>query len=51
MLFWYFRTAFSMAERMLHLPHRSDRSIRLKPVLVGQFEFVEWTTDNHLRHA
>jgi ATP-dependent DNA ligase len=23
----------------------------LKPVLVGQFEFVEWTQDAHLRHA
>jgi ATP-dependent DNA ligase len=23
----------------------------LKPVLVGQFEYVEWTPDNHLRHA
>jgi len=23
----------------------------LKPVLVGQFEFVEWTPDNHLRHV
>jgi bifunctional non-homologous end joining protein LigD len=23
----------------------------LKPVLVGQFEFVEWTLDNHLRHT
>jgi bifunctional non-homologous end joining protein LigD len=23
----------------------------LKPVLVGQFEFVEWTTDLHLRHT
>jgi ATP-dependent DNA ligase len=23
----------------------------LKPVLVGQFEFVEWTVDDHLRHA
>jgi ATP-dependent DNA ligase len=23
----------------------------LKPVLVGQFEFVEWTLDNHLRHS
>ena len=22
----------------------------LKPVLVGQFEFLEWTSDNHLRH-
>lgn len=23
----------------------------LKPVLVGQFEFVEWTADEHLRHS
>jgi hypothetical protein len=23
----------------------------LKPVLVNQFEFVEWTPDGHLRHA
>ena len=23
----------------------------VKPVLVGQFEFVEWTGDNHLRHV
>ena len=23
----------------------------LKPQLVGQFEFLEWTGDNHLRHA
>jgi ATP-dependent DNA ligase len=23
----------------------------LKPVLVGQFEFVEWTSDQHLRHS
>jgi bifunctional non-homologous end joining protein LigD len=23
----------------------------LKPQLVGQFEFVEWTPDNHLRHS
>jgi bifunctional non-homologous end joining protein LigD len=23
----------------------------LKPQLVGQFEFVEWTEDNHLRHS
>jgi len=23
----------------------------LKPVLVGQFEFVEWTPEGHLRHA
>jgi ATP-dependent DNA ligase len=23
----------------------------LRPVLVGQFESVEWTADNHLRHS
>ena len=23
----------------------------LKPVLVGQFEFVEWTAEGHLRHS
>jgi bifunctional non-homologous end joining protein LigD len=23
----------------------------LKPVAVGQFEFVEWTPENHLRHS
>jgi ATP-dependent DNA ligase len=23
----------------------------LEPKLVGQFEFAEWTPDNHLRHA
>jgi bifunctional non-homologous end joining protein LigD len=23
----------------------------LKPVLVGRFDFVEWTPDNHLRHS
>jgi ATP-dependent DNA ligase len=23
----------------------------LKPALVGQFEFLEWTGDNHLRHS
>jgi bifunctional non-homologous end joining protein LigD len=23
----------------------------LKPVLVAQFEFLEWTGDNHLRHT
>ena len=23
----------------------------LRPVLVGQFEFLEWTSDNHLRHS
>lgn len=23
----------------------------LRPILVGQFEYVEWTPDNHLRHS
>ena len=23
----------------------------LKPVLVGQFEFLEWAGENHLRHS
>jgi bifunctional non-homologous end joining protein LigD len=23
----------------------------VKPVLVGQFEFVEWTGEHHLRHT
>lgn len=23
----------------------------LKPMLVGQFDFLEWTADNHLRHS
>ena len=23
----------------------------MKPVSVEQFEFVEWTPDNHLRHS
>ena len=23
----------------------------LRPVVVGQFEFLEWTPDNHLRHS
>jgi ATP-dependent DNA ligase len=22
-----------------------------KPILVGQFEFLEWTGENHLRHS
>jgi DNA ligase D-like protein (predicted ligase) len=32
------------AEKMKHC-------VWLKPVLVGQFEFVEWTPDGHLRHS
>ena len=23
----------------------------VKPILAGQFEFTEWTPDNHLRHS
>jgi bifunctional non-homologous end joining protein LigD len=23
----------------------------LRPVLVGRFEFLEWTADHHLRHS
>jgi ATP-dependent DNA ligase len=23
----------------------------LEPILVGQFEFLEWTEDSHLRHS
>ena len=23
----------------------------LKPLLVGQLEYLEWTPDNHLRHS
>ena len=23
----------------------------LKPILVGQFEFTEWTPEGHLRHS
>jgi hypothetical protein len=25
--------------------------VRLRPLLVGRFEFLEWTPDNHLRQA
>src|ERR1700734_3967138 len=31
---------------------RENKRLRvLKAVLVGQFEFVEWTPDGHLRHS
>jgi DNA ligase D-like protein (predicted ligase) len=30
---------------------KMDECRWLKPVLVGQFEFLEWTGDNHLRHT
>jgi bifunctional non-homologous end joining protein LigD len=28
-----------------------SRLCLVKPVLVGQFELLEWTADNHLRHS
>jgi ATP-dependent DNA ligase len=28
-----------------------DSAWWVKPVLVGRFEFTEWTPDNHLRHS
>jgi bifunctional non-homologous end joining protein LigD len=30
---------------------RMKDCVWVKPELVGQFEFVEWTPDNHLRHS
>jgi bifunctional non-homologous end joining protein LigD len=34
------------------LPSEKMKDCRwLKPALFGQFEFVEWTPDNHLRHS
>jgi ATP-dependent DNA ligase len=30
---------------------KDGRMPLVKPVLVGQFEFAEWTPDNHLRHS
>jgi ATP-dependent DNA ligase len=30
---------------------KMSECVWLKPVLVGQFEFLEWTADNHLRHS
>ncbi len=30
---------------------KMDECRWIKPVLVGQFEFTEWTPDNHLRHS
>jgi bifunctional non-homologous end joining protein LigD len=30
---------------------RMAECVWLKPVLVGQFEFLEWTADDHLRHS
>ena len=39
--------------RVANLPEaRSGRwGQGLKPELVGHFEFLEWTGDNHLRHS
>jgi DNA ligase D-like protein (predicted ligase) len=30
---------------------KMEECVWLKPVLIGQFEFAEWTPDNHLRHS
>jgi bifunctional non-homologous end joining protein LigD len=30
---------------------REDEGLSLKPVFVGQFQYVEWTPDAHLRHS
>jgi bifunctional non-homologous end joining protein LigD len=30
---------------------KMSECVWLKPVLVGQFEFLEWSADNHLRHS
>jgi len=30
---------------------KNERIHWLRPALVGQFEFVEWTSDLHLRHT
>jgi ATP-dependent DNA ligase len=32
-------------------PDKMKEGHWLAPVLVGQFEYVEWTPDNHLRHS
>ena len=37
--------------RVLEAAARLARDGILKPVLVGQFEYVEWTSDAHLRHS
>ena len=30
---------------------RNEKTVWLKPRLVAQIEFTEWTPDNHLRHS
>jgi ATP-dependent DNA ligase len=30
---------------------KMQECVWLRPILVGQFEFLEWTPDNHLRHS
>jgi ATP-dependent DNA ligase len=37
--------------RALLTPAKMKDCRWLKPVLVAQIEFVEWTGDNHLRHT
>jgi hypothetical protein len=32
-------------------PEKMADCVWLMPVLVGQFEFLEWTPDDHLRHS
>jgi bifunctional non-homologous end joining protein LigD len=39
---------FHWQHPMRHIRHST---LWLKPKLVGQFEFTEWTPDHHLRHA
>jgi ATP-dependent DNA ligase len=39
----------SVSQKAYGIVRRS--TLWLKPVLVGQFEFREWTPDNHLRHS
>jgi bifunctional non-homologous end joining protein LigD len=30
---------------------KMDECVWLTPILVGQFEYLEWTPDDHLRHS
>ena len=51
-------TLVQIASRLLPKSHSQNAygivrhsTLWLKPVLVGQFEFLEWTGENHLRHT
>jgi hypothetical protein len=35
----------------MHMLLHGHSTLWMMPVLVGQFEFVEWTADGHLRHS